>query len=55
MQGVPSNGSSVSEISAPEISNAMQIAEQEAMETKENFSSVSKSMTFVPYVYNLFK
>jgi len=48
VQGVPSNGSSVSEISAPEISNAMQIAEQEAMQNKANLPSVAKSMTFVP-------
>ncbi|CAB4406292.1 unnamed protein product [Rhizophagus irregularis] len=48
VQGVPSNGSSVSEISVPGTSNAMQIAEQEAMQTKANLTSVSKSMTFVP-------
>jgi hypothetical protein len=49
---VPPNGSSISEISVPGTSNAMQIAEQEAMQNKADSPSVAKSMTFIPYVYS---
>ncbi|RIA91251.1 pre-mRNA splicing factor SYF1 [Glomus cerebriforme] len=45
VQSVPSNGT---EIPASGISNAMQIAEHEAIQNKTNLPPVAKSMAFVP-------